>query len=100
MANFQGDNAQGVTGGKDTTSGINQYVTERFDRSLTWKDVKWLVGYTKLPVIVKGILRADDALNAIECGVSGIWVSNHGARQVDTVPSTVSDLLQAQMHWT
>lgn len=90
MANFQGtDDAGGVAGGKDSASGINQYVSDRFDRSLTWADVKWLVGFTKLPVIVKGVLRADDALKAIECGVKGILVSNHGARQVDTVPATV-----------
>ena len=89
MANFEGENAGGVVGGKDTSSGINQYVNDRFDRSLTWEDVKWLVGFTKLPVIAKGILRGDDALKAIECGVKGILVSNHGARQVDTTPATV-----------
>lgn len=89
MANFQGVDAGGVKAGKDSASGINQYVADRFDRSLTWADVKWLVGFTKLPVIVKGVLRADDALTAIQCGVKGILVSNHGARQVDTVPATV-----------
>lgn len=91
MANFEGTSAVGgVSGGKDSASGINQYVNDMFDRSLNWTDLKWLVGFTKLPVIVKGILRADDALAAIECGAEGILVSNHGARQVDTVPATVS----------
>ena len=47
---------------------------------------------TKLPVLVKGILRADDALRAVSHGASGIIVSNHGARQLDTTPATISIL--------
>lgn len=89
MANFEGIDAGGVVGGKESASGINQYVNDRFDRSLTWDDVKWLVAFTKLPVIAKGVLRPDDAIKAIECGCKGVLVSNHGARQVDTVPATV-----------
>lgn len=45
---------------------------------------------TKLPIVVKGILRGDDAVKAIEAGGSAILVSNHGARQLDGVPPTVS----------
>lgn len=93
MANFEGIDAGGVKSGKNSASGINQYVSDRFNPSLTWDDVKWLVGFSKLPVLVKGILRSDDALKAIECGVKGILVSNHGARQVDTVPATVSIII-------
>lgn len=60
------------------------------DKSLTWEGgVKWLVNCTKLPVIAKGILRADDALMAIEVGCRGVIVSNHGGRNVDTAPATV-----------
>jgi 4-hydroxymandelate oxidase len=59
---------------------------------LTWKDIEWLTGITKLPVLVKGILRPDDALRAIQHGASGIIVSNHGARQLDTTPATISVL--------
>lgn len=44
---------------------------------------------TKLPIIAKGILRGDDAVKAIEAGCSAILVSNHGARQLDGVPTTV-----------
>jgi hypothetical protein len=60
-----------------------------FDATLTWKDIEWLARLTKLPVLVKGILRADDALRAIRHGASGIIVSNHGARQLDTTPATI-----------
>jgi isopentenyl diphosphate isomerase/L-lactate dehydrogenase-like FMN-dependent dehydrogenase len=62
------------------------------DAALTWKDIEWLAGVTKLPVLVKGILRVDDALRAVNHGASGIIVSNHGARQLDTTPATISVL--------
>jgi 4-hydroxymandelate oxidase len=73
-------------------SGVAAYVASLFESALTWKDIQWLAGLTKLPVIVKGILRTDDALRAIDHGASGIIVSNHGARQLDTTPSTISVL--------
>jgi 4-hydroxymandelate oxidase len=53
-----------------------------------WGDIAWLVSNTKLPVLLKGILTADDASLAIEHGAAGIVVSNHGGRTLDTLPST------------
>src|SRR6516164_611594 len=73
-------------------SGLAAYVASLFDAALTWKDIQWLAGLTKLPVLVKGILRADDALRAINHGASAIIVSNHGARQLDTTPAAISVL--------
>jgi 4-hydroxymandelate oxidase len=73
-------------------SGMAAYVAANFDSALTWKDVEWLAQITRLPVLVKGILRADDALSAINHGGAGIIVSNHGARQLDTTPATISVL--------
>ena len=73
-------------------SGLAAYVASLFDAALTWKDIEWLAGVTKLPILVKGILRADDALRAVNYGASGIIVSNHGARQLDTTPATISVL--------
>jgi 4-hydroxymandelate oxidase len=70
-------------------SGMAAYVASLFDATLTWKDIEWLARVTKLPVLVKGILRADDALRAVSRGASGIIVSNHGARQLDTTPATI-----------
>lgn len=62
-----------------------------WDKTLSWDvGVKWLVGFTKLPVIAKGILRPEDAVKAIEAGCQGIIVSNHGGRNLDTTPATVS----------
>lgn len=74
------------------TSGINEYVSSQFDDTLTWKDVNWLVEFTKLPVIVKGILTKEDALLALHNGCKGVIVSNHGARQIDGVPATIEAL--------
>ena len=54
-----------------------------------WDFIDWLKKETKLPIVVKGILTAEDAVLAIEHGVQGIVVSNHGGRQLDTVPATV-----------
>jgi isopentenyl diphosphate isomerase/L-lactate dehydrogenase-like FMN-dependent dehydrogenase len=51
--------------------------------SLTWDELKWLRGLTKLPILLKGILHPDDARLAVEHGMDGIVVSNHGGRQVD-----------------
>jgi 4-hydroxymandelate oxidase len=60
----------------------------------TWDDVAWLASETKLPIVLKGILSADDAVRAIEAGASGIIVSNHGGRTLDTLPATI-DVLPA-----
>lgn len=87
LANFEGNLATGVQ--SQGGSGINEYITEQLDPTLSWNDVKWLVGFTKLPVIVKGILTKEDAVLAADMGVQGIWVSNHGARQLDSVPASV-----------
>jgi len=63
---------------------IRAFINSQLDPSLTWHDLEWLISITPLPVLVKGILRGDDAKRAIDCGVSGIIVSNHGGRQLDT----------------
>lgn len=68
----------------------DDFVHGLFNDALTWKDVQWLIGFTKLPVIVKGILTAEDAVIAADIGCIGIIVSNHGARQLDSVLATVS----------
>jgi 4-hydroxymandelate oxidase len=73
-------------------SGLVAYANSLFDPSLTWADVAWLKSITRLPVLVKGVLRPDDAVRAVESGVDGIIVSNHGGRQLDTVPATIEVL--------
>lgn len=73
-------------------SGLAAYSASLFDPSLTWRDVEWLQSITALPVLVKGIMRPDDAQKAIDHGARGIIVSNHGGRQLDTVPATIGVL--------
>jgi len=62
------------------------------DPSLTWKDIDWLRSFARRPVLLKGVLNPDDAATAVTAGVSGIIVSNHGARNLDTVPATIDAL--------
>ena len=68
-------------------SGLAAYVRENF-RSLSFADLDWLCSVTRLPVIVKGVCRADDARHIVEHGAKAIVVSNHGGRQLDTAPAT------------
>jgi 4-hydroxymandelate oxidase len=65
---------------------------EYLDPTVTWKDIEWLQSFAKTPVLLKGILNPNDAAIAVKAGVSGIMVSNHGGRNLDTVPATISAL--------
>ena len=62
------------------------------DPTVTWKDIDWLRSFAKTPVLLKGILDPDDAEIAVKAGVAGIFVSNHGARNLDTAPATIESL--------
>jgi len=62
------------------------------DPTLTWKDIDWLRSFARRPVLLKGVLNPDDADVAARAGVAGIIVSNHGARNLDTVPATIDVL--------
>lgn len=59
---------------------------------ITWKDVEWLRSIARVPLLLKGILDADDADRAIDAGTGGIIVSNHGGRNLDTAPATIDAL--------
>ena len=59
-----------------------------FKEDLGFDDLEWLCGATRLPVVVKGVCRGDDAVRATEHGAKAIVVSNHGGRQLDTAPPT------------
>ena len=56
----------------------------------TWRELEWLVKRSPMPVIVKGVMRADDALHCVECGARAIMVSNHGGRHLDTTVTTAA----------
>ncbi len=59
------------------------YGDDAFKPENTWDDLAWVVGATRLPVVVKGVLRADDAVHALDLGGAAVNVSNHGGRQLD-----------------
>jgi L-lactate dehydrogenase (cytochrome) len=61
---------------------------------LVWDDLDWLRGQTKLPILVKGVLTAQDAELALQHGVDGIVVSNHGGRQVDGAVAALDALVE------
>jgi lactate 2-monooxygenase len=63
---------------------------------LTWSDLDWLRGQTKLPILVKGVLTADDAEEALRHGVDGVIVSNHGGRQVDGAVAALDALVEVR----
>lgn len=62
------------------------------DSSITWTDVEWLRGLTRLPILVKGVVRGDDAVRALAHGATGVIVSNHGGRQLDAAVPTARAL--------
>ncbi len=65
------------------------YVNSQFDRSLTWDDAAWLRQEWGGPFLIKGMTTAGDARRALEIGATGVMISNHGGRQLDTVPAPV-----------
>jgi 4-hydroxymandelate oxidase len=62
------------------------------DARITWDDLAWLRSLTRLPLVLKGILTAEDATRAVECGVDAVIVSNHGGRTLDCVAATADVL--------
>ncbi|KAF8668741.1 hypothetical protein HU200_051927 [Digitaria exilis] len=90
--NFEGlmsfDDEPGTEGG----SKMERFARETLDPSLSWKDVEWLKSITSLPILLKGIVTAEDARKAVDAGAAGVIVSNHGARQLDYAPPTIAAL--------
>ena len=73
-------------------SGLFNYFSQQLDASLSWKDIEWLRSLTQLPLLIKGIVRGDDARRARDHGASGVIVSNHGGRQLDTSLASIEAL--------
>ena len=73
-------------------SGLAAYVRENFKADLGFDDLDWLCSSTRLPVVVKGVCRGEDARRAAEHGAKAVVVSNHGGRQLDAAPATAEVL--------
>lgn len=78
MANYVGH----VPGADDIRS-LGRYIGELLDPSIGWREIAWIRGFWRGPLVLKGVLDPDDATLAIEHGVDGLIVSNHGGRQLD-----------------
>jgi L-lactate dehydrogenase (cytochrome) len=85
-------NVAPVLGGKTGLEDFFAWMRDNFDPAVSWKDLEWLRSRWRGPLIVKGILDADDARAAADRGADGIVVSNHGGRQLDGTPSTARAL--------
>ncbi|OJJ44734.1 hypothetical protein ASPZODRAFT_27373 [Penicilliopsis zonata CBS 506.65] len=76
--------------------GLGRVMASFIDPGLTWEDMKWVREHTHLPVYLKGVMSADDAILAMEAGLDGILLSNHGGRNLDTSPPSIVVLLELQ----
>jgi 4-hydroxymandelate oxidase len=74
------------------SSALERHAREQFDPSITWRDLDWLRERTSLPLVLKGILTAEDAHLAVRHGADGVIVSNHGGRQLDHAVASVDAL--------
>jgi isopentenyl diphosphate isomerase/L-lactate dehydrogenase-like FMN-dependent dehydrogenase len=93
LGNFVTEATTGITGPTHRPDASGYLALEAPPRrTLTWDDIATIRGWSSLPIVLKGILTADDARLAVEHGVDGIVVSNHGARQLDRVPAPVDVL--------
>jgi 4-hydroxymandelate oxidase len=72
--------------------GENTIYSPQLDPKLSWEDLTWLRGLTKLPVVLKGVLNGADAARAVEHGAAAVIVSNHGGRNLDTLPAALDAL--------
>jgi 4-hydroxymandelate oxidase len=88
-ANLDGRRNQATAEGPDPFA---QNVNAHTHPALSWGDLEWLVAKTSLPVILKGVVRPDDAHHAVEAGARGLIVSNHGGRQLDYAIASIDAL--------
>ena len=85
-------NLAGHVKGMENVNSLGVWIQNQFDPALNWKDVEWIKSIWPGKLILKGILDADDARTAVKLGADAIVVSNHGGRQLDGAPSSISAL--------
>ena len=90
-----GSNIQN-TGGEnvDRSQGAARAISSFIDPSLSWKDIPWFLSITRMPILLKGVQRVEDVIRAIESGVHGVVLSNHGGRQLDFARSGIEVLAE------
>jgi 4-hydroxymandelate oxidase len=75
-----------------TLAELNAINDQAWDPALSWEVFDWLRSITRLPLLVKGVLRPEDAAQAVKLGLDGVVVSNHGGRRLDGVPASIDQL--------
>jgi L-lactate dehydrogenase (cytochrome) len=85
-------NLAGHVQGMSNVNELGKWVADQFDPALSWKDVEWLKKIWPGKLIIKGILDVEDAKTAVKLGADAVVVSNHGGRQLDGAPSSISAL--------
>lgn len=85
-------NLAGYLKGKGRVDMAAEWIAHQFDETLNWNDIEWIRSIWPGKLILKGILDTEDAKQAVEIGASAIVVSNHGGRQLDGAPSSISML--------
>ena len=85
-------NISGHVAGMESVSTLSQWIGQQFDPTLSWKDLEWIRSIWPGKIVLKGILDVEDAKIAASLGVTGIVASNHGGRQLDGAPSSISQL--------
>lgn len=91
-----GSSVQASSGGDgiDRSQGAARAISSFIDPSLSWKDIPWFQSITKMPIILKGVQCVEDVLRAVEAGVDGVVLSNHGGRQLDFARSGIEVLAE------
>jgi L-lactate dehydrogenase (cytochrome) len=85
-------NLAGHVRGMENVNSLAQWTADQFDPALSWKDVEWVRGLWPGKLVLKGVLDVEDARIAAQTGASALVVSNHGGRQLDGAPSSISAL--------
>ena len=90
-----GSNVQNTGGDNvDRSQGAARAISSFIDPSLSWRDIPWFLSVTKMPILLKGVQRVEDVIRAIEVGVQGVVLSNHGGRQLDFARSGIEVLAE------
>ena len=85
-------NVKGLDGAGEGVVALSAFMNQQIDPTISWDDLAWLRGIWDKPLLVKGVLNAEDARRMVDMGVDGIVISNHGGRQLDGAPSTITVL--------
>jgi L-lactate dehydrogenase (cytochrome) len=89
----QGSNVQSGQA-TDTSQGAARAISSFIDPSLNWGDIAWFKSITNMPIVLKGVQRVEDVLKAVEAGVHGVVLSNHGGRQLEFARSAIEVLAE------